>query len=530
MKRTRAVPVWRQAAAWLLLAGSTAYSAAVQAEWLYREEAIMGTRCAVELWSEDKAAGEAAIDAVFADMRRIDAAMSTYKPDSEVSRVNAAAGKGPVAISAELFSLIETAQQYSQLSNGVFDITYASVGYLYDYRAHIHPDAAAIDKALPNIDYRQLKLDAVKHTIAFGKPGMRIDLGGIGKGYAVDRGIDILKARGIAHAMVNAGGDTRVMGDRLGKPWVIGIRHPDRKDEVVLRIPLVDAAFSTSGDYERYFDEGGVRYDHIIDPKTGRSPHGVRSATVIASTATRTDGLTKSVFILGPQEGIAFIDRLEDADAIVIDGRRQGQLFERPAAALRSALRTVAGSVNSKLAPASGAARAQIRPPWRMTIRCAMARPTPVPWKSRELCRRLNTPKSFSAYCMSKPAPLSSTVKMTSSPSRRPLIRIRGSGRLALYLKALLMRLDQTWRMTAGSAAAGGSDAISTVASGSPYTARDSATDVRTIEVMSSSTRFSRWLVAREKASRPTTISSMLRQPSPITCRICRPSSPSRSA
>jgi thiamine biosynthesis lipoprotein len=260
---------------------------------------------------------------VFADMRRIDAAMSTYKADSEVSRVNAEAGRHPVEISDELFSLIETSQQYSRLSHGVFDITYASVGYLYDYRAHVHPDAAAIDKALPSIDYRQLRLDPAAHTIAFGKPGMRIDLGGIGKGHAVDRGIDILKARGITHALVNAGGDTRVIGDRMGKPWVIGIRHPDRKDEVVLRIPLEDAAFSTSGDYERYFDEGGVRYDHIIDPKTGRSPTGVRSVTVIASTATRTDGLTKSVFIMGAKDGIAFIDGLEDADAIVIgaDGK-----------------------------------------------------------------------------------------------------------------------------------------------------------------------------------------------------------------
>lgn len=304
-------------------AGATLYTLDARAEWLSGEEAIMGTRCAVELWSEDRAAGEAAIEAVFAEMRRIDAAMSTYKPESEVSRVNATAGQRPVPISTELFSLIETAVQYSKLSHGVFDITYASVGYLYDYRAHVRPDDAAIEQALPSIDYRQLRLDPARHTIAFGKPGMRIDLGGIGKGYAVDRGIEILARLGFAHALVNAGGDTRVIGDRLGKPWVIGIRHPDRENEVVLRIPLEDAAFSTSGDYERYFDEGGVRYDHIIDPKTGRSPRGVRSVTVIASSATRTDGLTKSVFIMGAKDGIEFINGLTDADAIVIadDGR-----------------------------------------------------------------------------------------------------------------------------------------------------------------------------------------------------------------
>jgi FAD:protein FMN transferase len=313
----------RHCLALLVLVCGVAHSAAVQAEWLYRDEAIMGTRCAVELWATDRAAGEAAMEAVFADMRRIDVLMSTYKPDSEMSRVNDGAARAPVPVSVELFDLLVTAQEYSRLSSGVFDITYASVGYLYDYRAHVHPDDKAIASALPGVDYRQLKLDPARHTVAFGKPGMRIDLGGIAKGYAVDRGIELLKARGISHAMVNSGGDTRVMGDREGKPWMIGIRHPDRKDEVVLRVPLEDAAFSTSGDYERFFEEGGVRYHHILDPKTGRSPHAVRSVTIIASNATRTDGLSKTVFILGPEKGLAFINSLTDADAIVIaaDGK-----------------------------------------------------------------------------------------------------------------------------------------------------------------------------------------------------------------
>ena len=322
--RTRGlVPVWRQIVLLLVLGTSAAYSAKVQAEWLYREEAIMGTRCAVELWATDRAAGNAAMEAVLADMRRIDLLMSTYKPDSEISRVNANAAREPVAVTAELFGLLQTAQQYSALSKGAFDITYASVGYLYDYRQHFHPDEKAIAAALPSVDYRQLKLDPAKRTVSFGKPGMRIDLGGIAKGYAVDRGIEILKARGFTHAMVNAGGDTRVSGDRFGKPWIVGIRHPDRKDEVALRIPLTDAAFSTSGDYERFFDEGGVRYHHIIDPKTGHSPHAVRSVTIIASNATRTDGLSKTVFILGPRDGLDFINSLPDADAIVIaaDGK-----------------------------------------------------------------------------------------------------------------------------------------------------------------------------------------------------------------
>src|SRR6185312_3424646 len=132
----------------------------------------------------------------------------------------------------------------------------------------------------------------------------RIDLGGIGKGYAVDRGIDILKKLGIQHAVVTAGGDTRIMGDHMGRDWLVAIRHPDDPNKVVTRIPLRDAAMSTSGYYERYFDENGVRYHHIIDPKTGDSARKVRSATIIASTATRTDGLSKTAFILGPQEAL----------------------------------------------------------------------------------------------------------------------------------------------------------------------------------------------------------------------------------
>ncbi|MFM1885543.1 MAG: hypothetical protein RL026_700 [Pseudomonadota bacterium] len=292
---------------------------AAQAEWLYREAAIMGTRCAVEVWAAEAARGEQAIEAVFADMRRIDRLMSTYRPDSELSRVNAEAATRPVPVSQELYDLVATAQQYSALSQGAFDITYASVGYLYDYRQRQRPDDAAIAAALPGVDYRQLKLDPVARTIAFGRPGMRIDLGGIAKGHAVDRGIAILRQHGFGRAMVNAGGDTRVAGDRFGKPWMVGIRDPDRSDRVVLRVPLQDAAFSTSGDYERYFDEGGERHHHIINPRTGRSPHALRSVTIIASNATRTDGLSKTVFILGAEAGLRFINAQPDADAVVID-------------------------------------------------------------------------------------------------------------------------------------------------------------------------------------------------------------------
>jgi len=297
---------------------------AARAEWVSRTvDGIMGTRIAVELWSDERAAGEAAIDAVMAEMQRIDTNMSTYKPDSELSRLNARAARAPVQVSAELFDLLATSMEYSRITHGAFDVTYASVGFMYDFRAHHHPTEAQIRQALPAVNYRHVQLDRAHHTVRYQRPGMRIDLGGIAKGYAVDRGIAILQARGIRHALVSAGGDSRVIGDRFGKPWIIGIRHPDRKDEIVTRLPLVDTAISTSGDYERYFDENGERYHHIIDPRTGQSARAVRSATVLADTALRTDGLSKTAFVLGAEQAIRIYEALGDVDAVIVspDGK-----------------------------------------------------------------------------------------------------------------------------------------------------------------------------------------------------------------
>lgn len=303
----------------LLLLTLTLLSSLAHAEWMERvEDGIMGTRIVVELWADDQAQGNAAIEAVLAEMRRVDRAMSTYKPSSELSIVNARAAQQPVKISSELFELLSTALDYSRITDGAFDITYASVGYMYDFRKHVRPDEKQIAAALPGINYRHVELDRNNSTVHFARPGVRVDLGGIGKGHAVDRGIAVLQARGIQHGLVTAGGDSRIMGDRFGKPWVVGIRHPDRKDEVIARIPLEDAAISTSGDYERYFDEEGVRYHHIIDPKTGHSASKVRSATIIGPTATRTDGLSKTAFVLGPEKAIEIYNRLDDIDAVLV--------------------------------------------------------------------------------------------------------------------------------------------------------------------------------------------------------------------
>ena len=312
-------PRYRVFLAALILA-SAGIAAPAHAEWVRRiADGIMGTRITVELWADDKDKAEKAIDAVLDEMRHIDDSMSTYKPTSEVSQVNAKAADGPMRISKELFDLLTTAKEYSVITDGAFDITYASVGYLYDFRKHVHPDEAQIDKALPAVNFRHVLLDPKQQTVQFSQKGVRIDLGGIAKGYSVDRGIDVLKSFGFTRAYVSAGGDSRIIGDRFGKPWMVGIRDPRKGEgEVITRIPLVDAAISTSGDYERFFEEDGVRYHHIIDPRTGHSASKVRSATVIGPYATRTDGLSKTAFVLGPEKAMEIYNRIEDIDAIIV--------------------------------------------------------------------------------------------------------------------------------------------------------------------------------------------------------------------
>ncbi len=298
---------------------SRAGSAGRSGRWAAREEAIMGTAVRVELWSDDPSQGEAAIDAVMAEMHRIDGAMSPHKPESELSRINRDAGSMDVRVSAEMLRLLQRSIAFSKLSGGAFDITYASVGRLYDYRAGIQPDDEALARAREAIGYQHLIIDPKAGSVRFGRGGMCIDLGGFAKGYAVDNSIAILRQHGIRHALVAAGGDSHMLGDRRGRPWTIAIRDPRRAGEVVAVLPLQDVAISTSGDYERYFERDGVRCHHLIDPKTGRSPDSVRSVTILADDGLTTEALSKTVFVLGLAQGLQLVESLPGVDAVVVD-------------------------------------------------------------------------------------------------------------------------------------------------------------------------------------------------------------------
>ena len=303
----------------LILLAACLVTAGAAAEWYSDTQSIMGTRVHAEIWQEDAAAGQRVLAEIMAEMRRIDAVFSTFLETSELSRLNREAGKGWMEVSDELFDLLKKSRMVSDLTDGAFDITYASAGRYYDYRAGERPDEETLRMALAAINYRYVELDEKTTRVRFAHPEVYVDLGGIAKGHAVDRCAAILAREGIMQGMISAGGDSRIIGDRRGKPWTVGIRDPRREDVTVVLLPLVDTAVSTSGDYERFFEEDGVRYHHILDPSTGDSARATRSVTILGKEATFTDALSTSVFVLGPVEGLKLINRLPGVDAIVID-------------------------------------------------------------------------------------------------------------------------------------------------------------------------------------------------------------------
>ena len=188
-----------------------------------------------------------------------------------------------------------------------------------DNDAFVAAMAPAALRAREAIGWRHLVLDAKAGTVRFAREGVRIDLGGFAKGHAVDNCVAILQQHGIGQAIVSAGGDSRVLGDRRGRPWTIAIRDPRHSDGVVAVLPLEDVSISTSGDYERYFEEDGVRFHHLIDPHTGASPNGVRSVTILAPDGLTSEALSKTVFVLGAKRGFELVESFPDVDAVVVD-------------------------------------------------------------------------------------------------------------------------------------------------------------------------------------------------------------------
>lgn len=283
----------------------------------------MGSSLSLMAWSADDEGATRAFDRVFQEFDRLDQLLSVWKPGSDVVRVNDAAGTAtPIVVSAETVAVLEAARQASERSGGLFDVTFGALTGLWKFdhdQDNVVPDPAAVRARLSLIDYRRVVVDPSARTVRLATTGMRIHLGGIGKGFAVDRGVALLRAAGIESFSIQAGGDLYVAGQRGDRPWRLGIADPRAPDGTVFaRVELRDRTFSTSGDYERFFMKDGVRYHHIIDPTTGAPARLTRSVTIVAPSATLADGLSTSVFLMGPERGLALVESLPDVGAVVV--------------------------------------------------------------------------------------------------------------------------------------------------------------------------------------------------------------------
>jgi len=244
-----------------------------------------------------------------AEFQRIDDLMSSYKPDSMVSRVNQAGSSVKVPVGKEVFQIIRDAAAISAASGGAFDATIWPVSRLWGFeQGGMIPKPAMIEKILPVVGYQKIEFDESSYSVGFGVDGMGLDLGAIAKGWAVDRAMEILMARGVRNAIIDAGGDLRIVGARPGKDfWRIGVKHPRDPGALLMTFDLRDTAIVTSGDYERFFVAGGVRYHHILDPATGQPARDCQSVTVLAPTAAEADACATAAFVLGPSKGLAFL-------------------------------------------------------------------------------------------------------------------------------------------------------------------------------------------------------------------------------
>jgi thiamine biosynthesis lipoprotein len=288
-----------------------------------RTYTTMGAQLELTAWTGDQDAANAAFDDVFREFDRLDGLMSVWREGSDIVRLNAAAGQHAVPVSADVREALVAARQISDWTGGKFDVTFGALSGLWKFdhdQDNRIPDPAAVRARLPFIDYRQLAIDEGAGTAFLKKTGMSAHLGGIGKGYAVDRGAAILRRHGIGDFMIQSGGDLYAAGRRGDRPWRVGIRDPRGPAErSFAALDVANETVSTSGDYERAFLSGGRRYHHIIDPDLGEPTRDTRSVTIVATRATVADGLSTGVFLLGPQAGMALIEKLPDVEGVIVN-------------------------------------------------------------------------------------------------------------------------------------------------------------------------------------------------------------------
>lgn len=291
------------------------------AEKIERTEFFLDTMVECVIYAEDPDMAAKAMDLAFAETARLELLLDRFNVQSEVAKINEAAGREPVVVSSETLEIIERALWIGELSDGAFDITVAPLLELWGFGSgDIQiPPRDELNEVLSKVNFREVRLNRDNSTVFLPRAGMSIDLGGIAKGYIVDRAAERLIEQGITSAFVDAGGDIRVVGVKPGgTPWRIGVRNPRNRAALAARLDLKDQAIVTSGDYERYAMMEGRRYHHILDPQTGYPAGSLISVTVVANDAFTADALSTAVFVMGPDKGMALIESLPDAEAILI--------------------------------------------------------------------------------------------------------------------------------------------------------------------------------------------------------------------
>jgi len=299
----------------------------------------MGSTLRVSIWTADREGAAAAIAAVFDEFERLEAALSVWRPGSDVARLNASAGGPPVAIGADTRAVLRAAREASTLTRGKFDITFGALSDVWRFdhdQDNRVPTPEEVAARLPFVDDAAIDVDEAHGTARITRAGVRVHLGGIGKGYAMDRAADLLRAGGHRNFLIQAGGDLYAAGRRGDRAWRVGLADPRGSNgDSFATIELADETFSTSGDYERYFVNDGVRYHHLLDPDTGQPARLCRSVTIVARSALQADWLSTGVFILGPDEGLALVERLPDVEAVIVTAANEVKVSSGLGARLR---------------------------------------------------------------------------------------------------------------------------------------------------------------------------------------------------
>jgi len=288
---------------------------------LWRESyALMGSSFQLIALHKDPYQAGKAVKAAVEEIRRIERLISSWDPNSQTSEINLKAGVSPVNVDRELFDLISRAQKVSSLTEGAFDISFASLDRVWQFHLPMDslPDEDAISASVARINFQRIQLNAEETTVQLLDSGMKIGFGAIGKGYAANRAKVIMQSLGIENGLVNAGGDLICWGKDQDQPWRIGIVDPTARDQALAWIGISDLAVVTSGDYERFVEIEGVRYGHIIDPRTGWPVRELASVSIFCPDAELADALATSVMVLGPEQGLALINQLNGIEALLV--------------------------------------------------------------------------------------------------------------------------------------------------------------------------------------------------------------------